>query len=129
MATVPAEYHDLFEKRTIAHFSSLLPDGSPHVVPVWIDFDGTHLLVNTASGRRKTRNVRRDPRVALSMTDPDDPYRYLGVRGEVVEVTTEGAVSHIDELARRYMGVEEYPNLGDEQGERVLIRVRVDHVA
>jgi len=129
MATVPAEYHDLFEKRTIAHFSSLLPDGSPHVVPVWIDFDGTHLLVNTASGRRKTRNVRRDPRVALSMTDPDDPYRYLGVRGEVVEVTEDGADDHIDELARRYMDVDEYPNLGDEQGERVLIRVRVDHVA
>lgn len=127
MAAIPEEYHDLFEKPTIAHFASLLPDGTPHVVPVWVGYDGEHLLVNTTADRRKTKNVRRDPHVAVSMVDPDNPYRYLGVRGEVVEVTEEGAVEHINELARRYMG-QEYPNLDEEASPRVLVRVRPDHV-
>lgn len=128
MVPIPEEYHDLFEKPTFAHFASLLPDGSPHVVPVWVDYDGEHLLANSTAGRRKTRNVEADPRVAISMLDPDDPYRYLGVRGEVVEVTEEGAVDHINELAHRYMGVDEYPNLGTEESPRVVIRIRPVHV-
>jgi PPOX class probable F420-dependent enzyme len=129
MPAIHEEYHDLFEKRTFAHFASLLPDGTPHVVPVWVDYDedADRLLVNSTTERRKTRNVERNPSVAVSMLDPDDPYRYLGVHGEVTEVTTDGAVEHIHELSRRYFG-REYRGLDDEAGERAIIRVRPDHV-
>ncbi|MFB6207460.1 MAG: PPOX class F420-dependent oxidoreductase, partial [Haloglomus sp.] len=121
MSSIPEDYHDLFEKPTIAHLSTILPDGSPHSAPVWIDYDAEadRLLVNTERGRRKEKNVRQDPRVAVSMTDPENPYRMLSVRGEVAEVTTEGAREHIDELTKRYMGQEEYPN--PIQTERVLL--------
>jgi PPOX class probable F420-dependent enzyme len=127
---VPDSVHDLFDKQTFAHVSTILPDGSPHVTPVWIDYDAEagHLLFNTARGRRKERNLRANPDVAVSMTDPDDPYRFLAVRGEAVELTEDGAVDHINELARRYMDVEEYPNLGDEEGARVIVRIEPETV-
>lgn len=128
MTGVPAAYRDLFERETYAAFATVMPDGTPQVTPVWIDFDGEHLLVNTARGRQKERNVRANPRVGVLAMDPEDPYRYLSVRGEVVEITEEGAVEHIDELARRYMGVETYPNHGQEQGPRVILYVRPDRV-
>lgn len=110
--------------------STLLPDGSPQVTPVWVDYDEAagDLLVNTAHGRRKEKNLRGDSRVAVSMTDPDDGYRFLAVRGEAT-LTTDGAVAHINELASRYMGVDEYPHLGDEDGERVIVRITPDSVA
>ena len=129
MQSIPDDYHDLFERETIAHFATLMPDGTPQVTPVWIDLeeDG-HLLVNTARGRQKERNVRENTRVGLSITDPSDDYRYLSIRGAVTEVTTDGAVAHIDSLARRYMGVEEYPHHGDEIGERVIIRIEPEAV-
>jgi PPOX class probable F420-dependent enzyme len=125
MATVPEAYHDLFDKRTIAHLVTLLPDGMPHVTPVWVDYDVDtgHLLVNTARGRPKERNAATDPRVDLSMCDPADAYRYLSVRGRVVETTESGAVEYIDRLARRYMDVEEYPNKGEEAGARVVLHI------
>ncbi|WP_136716351.1 PPOX class F420-dependent oxidoreductase [Halorientalis salina] len=127
---VPDSALDLFEKQTFAHVSTILPDGSPHVTPVWIDYDpeAGHLLFNTARGRRKERNLRANPDVALSMTDPDDPYRFLAVQGEAVELTEDGAVDHINELAQRYMDVEEYPNLGDEEGARVIVRIEPETV-
>lgn len=130
MAEIPATHRDLFEKETYAHFATLSSDGTPHVTPVWVDYDAdrNHVLVNTARGRRKERNVARDPKVGIEMSDPDDPYRYLSVQGEVVSVSTEGADEHIDELAARYMGVDEYPNRGEEAGERVVIRIRPDRV-
>ncbi|MFB6117096.1 PPOX class F420-dependent oxidoreductase [Halosegnis sp.] len=130
MTSVPAEFHDLFEKRTFAHLATLFPDGAPQVTPVWVDYDTEtdELLVNTARGRRKERNLRADPRAAVSMTDPDDGYRYLAVRGEAT-LTTEGADAHIDALAARYMGVDEYPHHGEEQGERVLVRITPVSVA
>lgn len=128
MVEIPEDRRDLFEGETFAHFATVLPDGTPHVTPVWIDYDGEHVLVNTARGRQKERNVRENRRVGLSITDPDDPYRYVSVQGEVVEVTEEGAVEQIDELARRYMDVDEYPHHGEERGPRVLIRIRPEHV-
>jgi len=128
MARIPAEYHDLFEKRTFAHVATLTPDGVPHVTPVWIDYDAdrNRVLVNTAKGRRKDVNARNDPRVGVSMTDPDDPYRFLSVTGEVDAVTTEGAREHIDELAMRYMDEEAYPQ--PIESERVILRIRADDV-
>lgn len=128
MVEIPEDRRDLFEGETFAHFATVLPDGTPHVTPVWIDYDGEHVLVNTARGRQKERNVRENRRVGLSITDPDDPYRYVSVQGEVVEVTEEGAVEQIDELARQYMDVEEYPHHGEERGPRVLIRIRPETV-
>lgn len=107
---IPDKYLDLFEKRAFAHLATLMPDGSPQVTPVWIDFDGTFVLVNSAKGRQKDLNMKRDGRVALSIQDPDDPYRYLQVRGHVVEITDQGADAHIDKMAKKYLGKDEYPN-------------------
>jgi PPOX class probable F420-dependent enzyme len=126
MAEIPADITDLFERRTIAHVATVLPDGTPHVVPVWIDYDGTHLLVNTPQGSRKARNVLRDPHVAVSMVDPENPYRQLLVRGEVVEATADGAADHIDHLAKRYAGTQSY---GGPRRDRLLLKIRPDHVS
>jgi PPOX class probable F420-dependent enzyme len=128
MTEIPAEYHDLFEKQSFLSLGTRTPDGVPHVTPVWADYDGEHLLVNTARGRRKEKNLRQDSRVGGCILDPDDAYRYVGFQGEVVELTTDGAVEHIDELARRYMDVEEYPHHGEEGGERVLARIEPTRV-
>ena len=129
--SIPESYHDLFERRTFAHFSTVMPDGTPQVTPVWVDHDADRgrLLVNTARGRQKERNVAANPKVGASMLDPEDPYRWLSVRGEVTAVTEEGAVEHIDKLARRYMDVEEYPNHDTEDAPRVIVEVRPDRVA
>jgi PPOX class probable F420-dependent enzyme len=130
MASIPDSHHDLFEAKTFAHFATLMPDGTPHVTPVWVDHDedSGHVLINTMEGRLKERNVRRDGRVGVSMLDPEDPYRYCSVRGEVVEVTTDGAVEHADSLAQRYMDIEEYPNHEEEDGDRMIVRIRPDTV-
>jgi len=110
MATIPATYSDLVTtKLALAHLATLNPDGSPQVTPVWIDFDGTNILVNTARGRVKARNVAREPRVALSITDPDNSYRYLGIQGRVVELTERGGDAHIDKMAKKYLGKDTYP--------------------
>jgi len=106
---VPDAFLDLFHKKSFAHLATLMPDGRPQVTPVWCDFDGTHVLINSAKGRQKDKNLRREPRVALSIQDPDNPYRYLEVRGRVEKITEEGADAHIDRMAKRYMGVEKYP--------------------
>jgi PPOX class probable F420-dependent enzyme len=127
MATIPEKYRDLFEKKAFAHLATLAADGSPQVTPVWIDYDGTHVRFNTAKGRVKAKNIARDPRVALAIQDPDNPYRYLQVRGRVVEVTEEGADQHIDALARRYLGQDRYP--WRQPGEvRVMVKIRPERV-
>ncbi|WP_247728915.1 pyridoxamine 5'-phosphate oxidase family protein [Halovivax limisalsi] len=125
---IPEEYLDLFEKRTFAHVATLTEDDDPHVTPVWIDYDAdaNRVLVNTERGRRKERNVARDPSVGISMTDPDDPYRHLSIIGEVTAVTTDGAREHADELAGRYTGTPEYPS--EIRTERVLLKIRPTEV-
>jgi len=127
-STIPERYLDLFEKRAFGHLATLMPDGSPQVTPVWVDFDGTHVLVNSARGRQKDRNMRRDPRVAIEIQDPDDPYRYVQIRGRVVEITEEGADPHIDKLAKKYRGLDRYPHRAP--GEvRVLYKILPEHVS
>lgn len=129
MTSIPADYLDLFEKPTIGHISTLLPDGAPHSTAVWVDYDAdtNRILVNSERNRRKVRNIRTDPRVAISMTDPEDPYRMLSVRGEVAEITADGARDHLDELARRYTGEDEYSSpIGDE---RFVLAIEPDQVA
>jgi PPOX class probable F420-dependent enzyme len=124
---VPEKYLDLFSKKAFANLATLMPDGGPQVTPVWCDFDGTYVIVNSARARQKDRNIRRNPRVALSIMDPDNPYRYLEVRGKVVEITEEGAAAHIDKMAKKYLGVEKYPYA--QPGEvRVLYKIQPEHI-
>jgi PPOX class probable F420-dependent enzyme len=122
MAQVPDKYLDLFKKKAFAHLATLMKDGSPQVTPVWVDYDGKHVRVNSALGRVKDKNLRRDPHVALAIQDPDNPYRYLEVRGKVVDITQKGADEHIDSLAQKYLGQAKYP--GRKPGEvRVLYKI------
>lgn len=125
---IPASHRDLFEKRAFAHFATVMPDGSPQVTPVWVDFDGEYVLVNTARGRQKSRNVQRDAKVALDMTDPDNPYRWLAIRGRVVDVTEEGADAHIDKMAQKYLGQEKYPFRRPGE-QRMIIKIAPEKVA
>ena len=112
----------------IAEFVTLMKDGSPQITPVWIDTDGEHVLVNTAEGRVKTRNVRRDPRVAVGIYDPENSYsRVLNVRGRVVEITTDGAAANIDDLSEKYNGVRPYPNHNPDQP-RLLLKILPDRI-
>jgi PPOX class probable F420-dependent enzyme len=110
MATIPTTHADLVrDKPAFAQLATLNADGSPQVTPVWVDFDGTSILVNTAKDRVKTRNLKREPRVALAISDPENPYRYLGVQGRVTEMTEQGADGHIDKMAKKYLGKDKYP--------------------
>jgi PPOX class probable F420-dependent enzyme len=125
---IPEKYRDLFQKKAFCSLSTLMPDGSPQVTPVWCDFDGTHVIVNSAKGRRKDTNMRRDPRVSLAIIDPDNPYRYLEVRGRVDEITENGADAHIDKMAKKYIGMDKYPNR--QPGEvRVLYRIKPERIS
>jgi PPOX class probable F420-dependent enzyme len=127
-ATIPQQYLDLFDKKAFAHLATLMADGRPQVTPVWCDFDGTSVRINSAKGRVKDRNMRRDPRVTLAIQDPDNPYRYLEIRGHVVEITEAGADAHIDSLAKKYLGVDKYPDR--REGEiRVMYKIQPDHTS
>jgi len=106
---IPDKYLDLFQKRAFANLATLMPDGTPQVTPVWVDWDGTHVLVNSARGRHKDKNMQRNAAVAMSILDPDNPYRYLEVRGKVADITVDGADEHIDKMAKKYMGKDKYP--------------------
>src|SRR5205814_1200588 len=108
-SAIPDKFLDLFEKRVFAGLATLMPDGSPQVTPVWIDYDGENVVFNTAAGRQKDKNLQADSRVALMLMDPDNPYRYLEVRGMVIERTTDGADAHINKMAKKYMNRDEYP--------------------
>jgi len=127
-ATIPTKYQDLFNKKAFAHLATLMPDGTPQVTPVWCDYDGTYIRINTAKGRVKDKNMRRNRRVALVIMDPDNPYRYLAVRGEIAEITEQGADAHIDQLAKKYLGKDRYPFR--QPGEvRVLYKIRPERVS
>lgn len=107
MNNIPAELQDLLsdEVRAFAYLATLMPDGSPQVTPVWFNTDGEYILINSALGRVKDKNMRARPQVAMTITDPASPYRYLQIRGRVVAVSEEGAEEHIDRLAGKYTGV------------------------
>ena len=110
MAANLDKYLDLFrEKKAFAHVATVMADGSPQVTPVWIDYRNGRIAFNTARGRVKDKNLKEGSRIALSVQDPDNPYRYVQVRGTVAKVTEQGANENIDALAKKYMGVEKYP--------------------
>lgn len=127
MTSIPSDYQPLFTRKAFAHVATLMPDGMPHVTPVWIDYDADadRVLVNTAKGRQKHVNVRNDPRIGVSLTDPDDPYRAVSLYGEVESLTEENAAEHIDSLERRYRGNDTYQN---DRTNRVILEIRPDRV-
>ena len=107
---LPEKYADLLtSKKAFANLGTLNADGSPQVTPVWVDYDGKHVRINSARGRQKDKNIARDPRVSLAIQDPENPYRYLEIRGKVVEATEKGADDHINSLAKKYLGKDVYP--------------------
>jgi PPOX class probable F420-dependent enzyme len=106
---VPEKYIDLLQKPAFGNLGTLMKDGSPQVTPVWVDYDGKFLRINSAKGRVKDKNIRRDPRVSISLQDPANPYRYLEIRGKVVEITETGADDHINKLSQKYLRKPVYP--------------------
>ena len=110
MTAIPDKFLDLVtQKKAFANLATVMPDGSPQVTPVWIDYAGGLLRVNTAKGRTKARNMEAGAPVALVILDPDNPYRHLAVRGRVKRMTEQGADAHIDALAKKYLGQDKYP--------------------
>jgi len=110
MALIPEKYLDLLgTKKAFANLATTMPDGSPQVTPVWFDYVGNRIRVNTARGRVKARNMKEGSKVALAIMDPENPYRYIQIRGRVVRETEQGADPHIDSVAKKYMGLDKYP--------------------
>jgi PPOX class probable F420-dependent enzyme len=128
MATkIPENFLDLFDKKAFGSLSTLMPDGSPQTNPVWVDFQDGEVWVNTAVGRLKDKNMKRDPRVSLALIDPDNPYRFLEIRGKVREATQDGATQHIDKMAKKYLGKDKYPFA--QPGERrILFKIVPEHI-
>jgi len=129
MKSIPESHHDLLkdETKAFAYLATTMTDSSPQVTPVWFNTDGKHILVNTAQGRIKDRNMRARPQVALCIADPGNPYRYLQIRGKVVEFTTEGADAHIDTLAGKYTGTSKY-TFGKTGEKRVTYKILPEKV-
>lgn len=127
MKQIPDAWKAVLDKPVLVHVATLMPDGSPQSTPVWVDLQGDSIVINSAQGRLKDKNIRRDPRVAVSVTDPEQPYKMLSVRGRVTEITTQGADEHIDKLAKKYLGKDTYPFR--QPGEvRVIYRIEPEAV-
>ena len=127
MVTLTPAQRKLVEQPNLAHVATLMKDGSPQVTPVWVDCDDTHILINTAEGRQKPRNLARDGRIALSIASQEDQQMYIQIRGRVVEITRDGAFDHISKLGRKYRGPDfVYPSRADET--RIIIRIEPEHV-
>lgn len=128
MSALPDKVKTMLQKPVFVHFATLTKDGSPHVAPVWVDVDGDTILINSAVGRFKDKNVRADARVALSCTDPTNSYQAIMIRGRVKEITTEGAEEHIDKMAKKYMGKDVYPNHSAAEP-RVIYKIEADKIS
>ena len=125
MKKIPESHIDILNKKSFAHLATIMPDGTPQVTPVWVDYDGEYIIINSARGRVKTRNMQAGAPVAVEIMDADNPYRYLQVRGKVVDVSEEDADAVIDSLAKKYLGVDSYPYR--REGEvRVTYKISID---
>jgi len=109
MAQIPEDAHAVIDAPNLAHVATVNPDGSPQVTPVWVSREGDSLLINTAKGRIKAKNLERDPRVAISIVDAGNPYNPLVIQGRVTELTEDGADDHINALAKKYLDEDVYP--------------------
>jgi PPOX class probable F420-dependent enzyme len=125
---IPDNFADLLDKPAFGNLGTLMKDGSPQVTPVWVDYDGKHVRINSAKGRVKDKNIRRDPRVSIALQDPANPYRYLEIRGRVVEITEDGADEHINKLSQKYLGKPVYPFRRPEEV-RVLYKIAPEKVS
>jgi PPOX class probable F420-dependent enzyme len=112
----------LLRAPSICYLATTMPDGSPQLTQVWADTDGEQVIINTVVGFQKVRNVERDPRVAVTLSDPANPTRYLQIRGDVVEATTDGGADHIDQLSQKYLG-RPYPWFGGRDQQRIILRI------
>jgi PPOX class probable F420-dependent enzyme len=124
--TFPEDFQDLLDEdsKAFLYLATLMPDGSPQVTPVWFSTDGEHILINTNEGRVKDKNMKARPKVAMTIQDPHDRYRYLGIRGEVVSHTTEGADEHINKLSLRY---DDEPWKPRKEQRRIIFRIQPTH--
>ncbi len=125
--TITPEIAKLFKGKNFASFATLMNDGSPHVAPTWVDLDGNTILINTAAGRVKEKNIRRDNRIALSIYDQENPYNMVTVRGKVTDLTEEGADEHIDKLAKKYFGLDKYPNRSPGE-QRIILKIQPEKI-
>lgn len=117
----------LLREKSYCQIATLMPDGSPQITEVWVDTDGEHILINTSASRQKTRNVRRDPRVAVNVMDPQNDHRLADIRGRVIDITTEGADDLIDRLAQKYIGQDKYPWRSPTE-QRVTLVIQPEHI-
>ena len=127
MATIPEEYRDLLEGPVVVSLATVLADGQPQVHPVWADFDGQHVRLNTGAGRAKHRNMEERPQVTVLAVDPQNQFRWIEVRGKVVKTDLDGADAHIDKLAKDYLGVDVYPGHRDDE-DRIIAYVEPTRV-
>ena len=119
---------ELFESKNFAFLACLMSDGSPHVTPTWVDIANGNILINTAIGRIKQWNISRDPRVALSLIDQNNPYEMVTLRGKVTEqITGEAAEKHIDKLSKKYIGVDKYPRRSKGE-QRVILKIKPEKI-
>ena len=121
------EVAKLFLEKNLAFLATLMKDGSPQITPTWVDLENNTVLINTAEGRVKQRNVTRDPRVAVSIVDQHNVYNMVTVRGRVIEQTTKGADEHIDKLAKKYLGVDKYPFRSATE-KRVILKIKPEKI-
>jgi PPOX class probable F420-dependent enzyme len=126
MAELPEKARDLFEKPVIAGLVTIMPNGQPQATPVWVDYDGQYVRINTARGRQKDRNMTKQSKVTLLLVDPSNPYHWVEVRGHVEDVTEEGANDHINQLSHKYTGRDYQGFKSDEQ--RVTYKIEPDKV-
>ena len=124
---LPEDVLALLRRPSTCYVATTMPDGSPQLTQTWVDTDGERVLINTVQGYRKAKNVERDPRVALVVSDPANPFRYYEVRGRVVEATTEGGAEHIEKLARRYLGGP-YPWYGGRDQTRLVLAIEPEKI-
>jgi PPOX class probable F420-dependent enzyme len=125
---LPEDLLALLREPSTCYLATSMADGSPQLTQTWVDTDGEHVLINTVQGHLKVRNIERDPRVAVAISDPDKPSRYFQVRGRVLDVTTDGAAEHIEKLAQRYLGGP-YPWYGGRDQTRLLITIEAGKIS
>jgi PPOX class probable F420-dependent enzyme len=127
MALLTPELTRMLQEASYGQIATLMSDGSPQLTQVWLDTDGQHILVNSVATHQKVRNVRRDPRVAINVHDPKQPYRIANIRGRVVDITTDGAEEHIDRLSSKYLGQDPYPfRMPGEQ--RIVLKIEPERI-
>ena len=124
---ITPEIAKLFEGKNFASFATLMKDGSPHVAPTWVDLDGNTILINTAGGRVKEKNIRRDNRIALSIYDQENPYHMVAIRGRVSDLTEIGAEEHIDKMAKKYFGLDKYPRRSEDE-KRIILKIQPEKI-